>query len=404
MPIPDPTFADWSLPMFSMEERERRWGRVRALMRRDGIDCIIGFNTTGVHNRNQSDLRYLTQLGNNADEVAVCFPIEGKVTALTNTGGIWPASNWVGEAMPSRRQWSRALTQCLDEAGMQKARVGVCGLAGSLLSCVRQPDGYVPYTGLRQMEQALPGVKFVNASGLMGEARFVKSPEEVEFLRHAVVIAERGLNALLETAGVGVFEPLIMANMYRAAISAGGSMPLMYGWISGPFGDVYPRLEQPVHRTLKSGDYLMVEIEGKWGGYTSQVDQSVTFGKVPSWAGDAYRAAVECFHDILKVVRPGVTFGELQEAAKKVNRLEKAAGSLVMHGRGLGDDGPLITPRSQPQVDDIALQEGNVFMIKPSITYHGKDDVGHVGDTVMVTKDGAQRLGTRPLEHYLHFA
>jgi Xaa-Pro aminopeptidase len=237
----------------------------------------------------------------------------------------------------------------------------------------------------------------------MGEARFVKSAEEIEFLRRAVVIAERGLNALLESAGVGVFEPLIMANMYRAAIAAGGSMPLMYGWISGPFGDVYPRLEQPVHRNLKSGDYLMVEIEGKWGGYTSQVDQSITFGDVPSWAGDAYRVAVECFHDILNVLRPGVTFDELQEAAKKVNRAQKAAGSLVMHGRGLGDDGPLITQRSQPNVGDIALQENNVFMIKPSIAYNGKDDVGHVGDTVLVTKNGAQRLGTRPLEHYLHF-
>jgi Xaa-Pro aminopeptidase len=49
------------------------------------------------------------------------------------------------------------------------------------------------------------------------------------------------------------------------------------------------------------------------------------------------------------------------------------------------------------------LQENNVFMIKPSITYDGKEDVGHVGDTVLVTKSGAQRLGTRPLEHYLHF-
>src|SRR5205085_6022551 len=81
-PMRDPVFTDWQLPTFSMEERERRWGRVRELMRRDGIDCIVGLNSTGTHNRNQADVRYLTQIGNNCDEVAVCFPIVGKVTAI----------------------------------------------------------------------------------------------------------------------------------------------------------------------------------------------------------------------------------------------------------------------------------------------------------------------------------
>ena len=53
----DPEFVDWQLPTFSMEERERRWGRVRALMRRDRIDCLVGLNSTGTLNRNQADVR-----------------------------------------------------------------------------------------------------------------------------------------------------------------------------------------------------------------------------------------------------------------------------------------------------------------------------------------------------------
>src|SRR5207245_9615277 len=58
-PLRDPVFTDWQLPTFSMEERDRRWGRVRELMRRDGVDCIVGLNSTGTHNRNQADVRYL---------------------------------------------------------------------------------------------------------------------------------------------------------------------------------------------------------------------------------------------------------------------------------------------------------------------------------------------------------
>jgi len=401
-PVRDLVFTDWQLPTFSMEERDRRWGRVRDLMRRDGIDCIVGLNSTGTHNRNQADVRYLTQLGNNCEEVAVCFPRDGKVAAITNRGGYWAAGDWVGETMRSGRGWSRALIECLKQAGMENATVGVCGLTTGIYSCVRQPDGYAGYTAVTRMKEALPNARFVSATDVLGEARFVKSPEEVEFLRKGTAIAERACSAMLQTARVGVFEPLIMANMYQAAIAAGGSMPMMFGWTSGPFGEAYHRIEQPTHRTMQSGDYLTIEIEGRWGGYTAQLDQSVTFGEVPSWAEDAHKAAVECFWDIVKVLKPGATFGELQEAGTNVNRRGNAVGALTLHGRGLGDDGPLITNQSNPEVTSVPLQAGCVFVVKPSVIYNGKSDVGHVGDSVVITANGAERLGTRPIDHYWH--
>src|SRR5436190_12219657 len=121
----DPGFVDWQLPTFSLDERERRWGRVRALMRRGGIDCIVGLNSTGTHNRNQADVRYLTQIGNNCDEVAVCFPISGEVQAFTNWGGHWPADNWIGETVRSGRGWTDALIQAIKDAGMERAMIGV---------------------------------------------------------------------------------------------------------------------------------------------------------------------------------------------------------------------------------------------------------------------------------------
>jgi Xaa-Pro aminopeptidase len=401
-PMRDPVYTEWQQPTFSMAERERRWARVRQLMHRDGIDCIVGLNSTGTHNRNQADVRYLTQLGNNCEEIGVCFPLSGQVTAITVRGGYWPSGDWLGETRPSRRSWAGAIIECLKEAGMEHATIGVCGLTTGIYSVVRQPDGYAGYTAVSKMKEALPEARFVSATDVMGEARFVKSAEEIEFLRRGIGIAERSCLAMTQTARVGVFEPLVMANMYQAAIAAGGSMPIMFGWTSGPFGEAYHRLEQPTQRYLQSGDYLTVEIEGRWAGYTAQLDHSITLGDVPSWAPDAHKAAVECFWDIVHVLRPGCTFGELQEAARKVNRNPKASGFLTLHGRGLGDDGPLITNQSQPSVQGAALQEGNVFVVKPMITYNGQSDVGHVGDTVVVTATGAERLGTRPIDHYWH--
>src|SRR4030095_704754 len=86
---------EWSNAVFSMEERDRRWARVRDLMRRDGIDLIVCLPCTNSHDRGQADARYLTQLGENSDETTVAFPIEGRVDAWHTRGGVWPSSNWL---------------------------------------------------------------------------------------------------------------------------------------------------------------------------------------------------------------------------------------------------------------------------------------------------------------------
>ena len=76
--------------------------------------------------------------------------------------------------------------------------------------------------------------------------------------------------------------------------------------------------------------------------------------------------------------------------------------ALTVHGRGLGDDGPLITNQSKPDVVDTEIPPNTVFVVKPSTTYNGLSNVGHVGDTVVVTATGCERLGTRPIDHYWH--
>ena len=68
---------EWSNAVFPLEERDLRWGKVRRLMARDGVDAIICLPNTHNYDRAQADSRYLTQLGENGDETTVAFPVEG---------------------------------------------------------------------------------------------------------------------------------------------------------------------------------------------------------------------------------------------------------------------------------------------------------------------------------------
>jgi hypothetical protein len=68
--------------VFSLAERKRRWGVVRAAMAREGIFALVCFPSTINHDRGQASARHLTQLGENSEEVTCVFPLEGEVTTL----------------------------------------------------------------------------------------------------------------------------------------------------------------------------------------------------------------------------------------------------------------------------------------------------------------------------------
>jgi hypothetical protein len=110
--------------------------------------------------------------------------------------------------------------------------------------------------------------------------------------------------------------------MVRANARAGGSLMPMFGWISGPLGNTYHRVEQPSFRTLNAGDVLAIEIEGRWGGYVAQLDQTFSIGP----AHDAVAAA--------RQVRDGCVSWFHPAVLNAVARAAVAAIVLV----GCGDD------------------------------------------------------------------
>jgi Xaa-Pro dipeptidase len=388
--------TDWSVPEFSLAERDRRWGRVRELMAGAGVDVLVGIANTGLFERNQSDVRYLTQLGRCFEEVSVVFPLQGEVTAVMRTGGHTLADNWLSDIRGARWDHGETLAAVAAERNLGGKRIGICGLRGGEFSLARVPDGVVNHGMFERLRAAAPNAEFVDATPIMEEARFVKSEEEIEFLRQATRIAQTGLQAIVETAHVGDREPEVYATLVGAMIRAGGDEPSMVGWISGPAEKQYRRLQQPVNRVLNAGDALDLEVEGRYGGYFGQTDDTIPFGPVAQGVRDAHAAAIEMFNRALAFMKPGVTFGELLQHCDGP-ATSGARARLTMHGRGAGDDGPLLTGGTvSERILRRPIEAGNVFILKPSATVESSGLGGRWGDTVVVRAHGAERLGTRP--------
>jgi Xaa-Pro dipeptidase len=392
----------WSNAVFSIEERDLRWARVRSLMLRDGVDLLVCMPCGNAHDRGAADARYLTQLGENSDETTVAFPISGDITAWQSRPGVWPSSNWFEDIRSARRgAGGVTLVEYIHEhPAFATGTIAIAGLTSSPLTHCRALEGEVNWQSVEILKKALPNARFVSGANVLGAARWIKSPEEVSFLRKGVEIAEITLQALRESAREGVRERHVFAKMMYANADAGGSFTPMLGWISGPQGRPYHRLEQPSFRTLADRDMISIEIEGRWGGYIAQIDQTAVVNCANEHMDDAMRIGYEAFDNTLQLLKPGVTMGELAETADLTALGGRLRAGLGLHGRGTGDDGPLLIAgrKLDPEIRDLAIVEGCAFAVKPSVFLDDSAEYCRWGDSVVVGKNGGIRLGTRAQE------
>src|SRR5437764_5042211 len=306
----EPDFAERALPTLSRTERDRRWGRVRELMKEAGVDGLLAPPNTGGNERNQADARYLTQFGMNGEQIGCVFPLNGSVVGFGGPSARL-AGGWIDDLRNPRRTYNEAIVDALKELGVGHGVIGVCGLQPGKYNLMRVPDGVVGSNLMDLMRNTFPQARIVSATDLTGEARMTKSAEEVAFLERSTAIAEAGLDALLEMARPGIRESSCYGAMINAEIDQGSSLPFKLSWESGPAGHVFGRLTQATQRVLRDGDLIINEIEGSWGGYMAQIDTSIYVGHTPADCQDAWRVATDSFERTGAAMRPGVRFGQV---------------------------------------------------------------------------------------------
>lgn len=389
-------------PRFSLAERDRRWAAVRKLMAEAGMDVIVVPSNTAHSTDFQANARYLSHVGGGGDaDIAVVFPLEGEVTAVaTSAAPRWPCvQDWTTDIREARRAYGRATVERLKELKVDDARIGISGLGAG----TRTPEGTILHGFWVAMREAFPRAEFVDATRLLDQVRFVKSDEEIEVLRKSTQIIEKGVEAKIDNAKVGAMDWEVWGAAMSAMIMHGSEIPVHQHWLSGK--NPVRTLTRPMFRKLERGDMIIDELEASWIGYRSQIVQPVFVEVANPVQLELIKIQRDVFNRVMEVLKPGITVRELAEitekvAEKSIPKTGPAAGAiakLTLHGRGAGDDGPIITSNSQnPRDLESALKENMVFILKPSAEV-GEGEGKYIctwGDTVVVTGSGGERLGT----------
>jgi len=168
------------IPQLSIQERDRRYKIVRAEMAKRNIDVLLLPANTGRWEQLQGDSRYLTSLGGFATEVFTVFPREGDVSAyIFNRAGWWKqAQKWVSDVRDGRNRWGENAIERISELGLQKGTIGISGLAGLF----RAPEGIIPYSSVKAIQDTFPQAKIVNVTEMMQEIRAVKARKKCRCL------------------------------------------------------------------------------------------------------------------------------------------------------------------------------------------------------------------------------
>src|SRR5947199_9525621 len=295
------------IPQLSLEERDRRYKKVRTEMARSNIDCLLLPANTGRWEQVQADSRYLTSIGGVATEVFTVFPLKGDVTAyIFNRAGWWKqAQNWVQDVRDGRNRWGQNAIERINEIGLQKGTIGISGLAGLF----RAPEGIIPYSSVKSIQDAFPQAKIVNATEMMQEIRAIKSAEEVSLLERSAAIIEKVIETMVQTARPGVSEKELYGAMVHAMLSNGGELPTLFFLSAGP--DISNSSFVPTDYLIQNGDWIINEIEAKYAGNAAQAVSPVVIGKANQDYEEMIKVSRPCFEAILEEMKPARTFGSL---------------------------------------------------------------------------------------------
>ena len=321
---------------------------------------------------------------------ALLVPAEGTpvllVRQLEETGA--RADAWFDDI----RTWQDGQDPAAELARMIKGQ-GISRLA------LERSGWFVSPQMMAQLETALDGIALLDGSGWVERLRMVKSPLELEAIRHAARYAQAGMAAALAACRAGVTENDIAAAMTHAAISAGSESMAMEPLISsGPRSGIPHATWR--RRTLQAGDGVFLARAASHDRYHAAVMRAAWVGPPPEVAQRMMDTSLRGLDAALAAMQPGRPCAAAHEAAQQVidaagfgaafrKRAGYSMGAAFAPDWGEGAILSLFTGVMTP------LEPGMVFHLPITLRDYGAFTVG-VSETVIVTETGAEPLSTLP--------
>ena len=249
--------------------------------------------------------------------------------------------------------------------------------------------------------------EIVEVAPIMHELRFIKSEIEIELMRNACNITEKGLRRILPIIKPGIMEYQIEAELMHEFLS-NRSSGFAYQPIIGSGVDSCVLHYIDNNKMCKEGDVLLMDFGAEYANYASDLTRTVPVnGRFSKRQKNVYNAVHRVMKEATNMLRPGTDHKKMQQEVIKIMEEELIGLSLFdredvkqqdlsnpmykkyfMHGtsHSLGLDVHDVGDTGTP------MQPGMVFTCEPGI-YIREEGIGiRLENDVLVTSGNPDDL------------
>jgi Xaa-Pro aminopeptidase len=280
----------------------------------------------------------------------------------------------------SAEETARLVAEQLRGRGLARATVAI-------------EDSFAPRRFVDVLLEELPGLRLVEAAGVLETLRTIKRPAELALLREAADAIVLAMAETVASAHAGITKREL-AERLRVHEEARG---VAFDYCLTAMGTSMNRA--PSGQRWQPGEVLSLDSGGERDGYIGDLCRMACLG-APSAQARELLDAVRAIQDAAREpIRPGSLGRQIGEAADARRRHAPHADAIdvVAHGMGLvAHEPPRLEPGAPPRRAathlDRPLEPGMVLSIETTARAEG---IGFVKleDTVVVTEDGWEAYG-----------
>ena len=232
-----------------------------------------------------------------------------------------------------------------------------------------------------------------SAAGLVEGLREIKSPGELQAMRHAAKLGSEVMEEVLSLVRPGVTELELAAEADYRMRRKGAAGPAFETIVASGVRAALPHA-RPTEKRLQKNELVVIDLGAILRHYCSDLTRTVYLGRAPRRVRGWYRAVQEAQQAALEALQAGQSAGRVDQAARRVlqrYRLGRFFAHSTGHGLGIEvHEGPRLG-RGQKQ----EIRVGNVVTLEPGIYVEGIGGI-RIEDDVAVHASGTEVLTGAP--------
>jgi Xaa-Pro dipeptidase len=376
---------------FTLDEYRQRLQSMRLRMEQKGVDVMLVHTPENIYyiSGYQSPGYYWYQ--------ALVVPLAAAPMLIPppHEEALVSAYSWVTDyrLYHDTRDWVETTRDVLADLGMGGKRIGV-----------ENDSWFFTSRDYLRLKAMMPDATFVDCSGLVEQGRITKSPQEIEYMRHAASAAEAGMLAGLNAIAEGVSEAALAAEIHRAQFMAGSEYTGLPTFVTSGLRSMLVHATWS-KKTVARNEMVFFEVPGCINRYHAAMTRAAYTGDPP----DLLLRATETNTDALALAKAAIKPGVPAHAAFEAARDRIASGNVgYRQGRRVAYSIGIAFPPGWDEGHIISINENEERPFAPGMTFHlittmRIPGLGAIGcsDTVLVTHDGCETL-TAGVEQKLH--